>query len=180
MLKRAVFIACLLSYFVYSFVFFFFLKIRPPPNSTLFPYPTLFRSLPDPVLFEAEKVAQCEQLLLGRVAWGVFALGRVGKFSFRPEHVAVRVDRARRRGVFRLRRVGGKGNVARTHRHGGASFKSAKRAPARAKRPAPRRRTWWRARADPLACASRAPRSGQGARPACRAGARARLPRRGD
>src|SRR2546430_11742720 len=28
---------CLLS------IFFFFLMIRPPPNSTLFPYPTLFR-----------------------------------------------------------------------------------------------------------------------------------------
>src|SRR3989442_4249012 len=27
-----------------SFVFFFFLMIRPPPRSTLFPYTTLFRS----------------------------------------------------------------------------------------------------------------------------------------
>src|SRR5256885_11579381 len=28
-----------------EFVFFFFLMIRRPPRSTLFPYPTLFRSL---------------------------------------------------------------------------------------------------------------------------------------
>src|SRR3712207_8081249 len=27
------------------FIFFFFLMIRPPPRSTLFPYPTLFRSV---------------------------------------------------------------------------------------------------------------------------------------
>src|SRR5256885_3179970 len=30
--------------------FFFFLRIRPPPNSTLFPYPTLFRSRIQPFL----------------------------------------------------------------------------------------------------------------------------------
>src|SRR2546422_2641728 len=29
-------------------MFFFFLMIRRPPRSTLFPYTTLFRSLPDP------------------------------------------------------------------------------------------------------------------------------------
>src|SRR2546430_16212217 len=29
-------------------LFFFFLMIRPPPNSTLFPYTTLFRSLEPP------------------------------------------------------------------------------------------------------------------------------------
>src|SRR5436305_3117394 len=32
----------------YSFVAIFFLMIRPPPTSTLFPYTTLFRSDPDP------------------------------------------------------------------------------------------------------------------------------------
>src|SRR3989442_16038720 len=31
---------------VFIFVFFFFLMIRRPPRSTLFPYTTLFRSLP--------------------------------------------------------------------------------------------------------------------------------------
>src|SRR5258706_11867687 len=31
--------------FLHFFFFFFFLMIRPPPRSTLFPYPTLFRSL---------------------------------------------------------------------------------------------------------------------------------------
>src|SRR2546430_11327532 len=35
---------CRLYYFV---LFFFFLIIRPPPRSTLFPYPTLSRSLED-------------------------------------------------------------------------------------------------------------------------------------
>src|SRR3989454_9710056 len=34
------------STFVLSFFFFFFLMIRRPPRSTLFPYTTLFRSLP--------------------------------------------------------------------------------------------------------------------------------------
>src|SRR5439155_20337722 len=34
------------SYFF--FFLFFFLMIRPPPRSTLFPYTTLFRSMPDP------------------------------------------------------------------------------------------------------------------------------------
>src|SRR5258708_37571489 len=32
------------------FCFFFFLMIRRPPRSTLFPYTTLFRSLPDRIL----------------------------------------------------------------------------------------------------------------------------------
>src|SRR3712207_9562659 len=33
------------SQFVHGQIFFFFLIIRPPPRSTLFPYTTLFRSL---------------------------------------------------------------------------------------------------------------------------------------
>src|SRR2546425_7054024 len=39
------------SYFYYTFhllFFFFFLMIRRPPRSTLFPYTTLFRSIPAP------------------------------------------------------------------------------------------------------------------------------------
>src|SRR2546422_5514721 len=40
----------LLSYlFSYSSLFFFFLMIRRPPRSTLFPYTTLFRSITAPV-----------------------------------------------------------------------------------------------------------------------------------
>src|SRR5438270_8853280 len=35
-----------LCYFSYCFRFFFFLMIRRPPRSTLFPYTTLFRSWP--------------------------------------------------------------------------------------------------------------------------------------
>src|SRR5436853_7919860 len=39
------------SYFIfYIFCFFFFLMIRRPPRSTLFPYTTLFRSIGDPFL----------------------------------------------------------------------------------------------------------------------------------
>src|ERR1039457_7406674 len=34
----------LISSLVFSFIFFFFLMIRRPPRSTLFPYTTLFRS----------------------------------------------------------------------------------------------------------------------------------------
>src|SRR5690349_25106225 len=34
------------SLLVTSTILFFFLMIRPPPRSTLFPYTTLFRSLP--------------------------------------------------------------------------------------------------------------------------------------
>src|SRR6266508_3142085 len=33
-------------YSAYIYLFFFFLMIRPPPRSTLFPYTTLFRSKP--------------------------------------------------------------------------------------------------------------------------------------
>src|SRR5438309_8843578 len=33
--------------FISSFFYFFFLMIRRPPRSTLFPYTTLFRSIPD-------------------------------------------------------------------------------------------------------------------------------------
>src|SRR5437763_8613292 len=33
------------TFLIYLFPFFFFLRLRPPPRSTLFPYTTLFRSL---------------------------------------------------------------------------------------------------------------------------------------
>ena len=46
--------------------------------------------LHDHVLVEAEEVAQREQLLLRRVARGVFALRRERKLRLRPEHVAMR------------------------------------------------------------------------------------------
>ncbi len=104
--------------------------------------------LHDHVLVEPEEIAQREQLFLGRVAGRVFALGRVGKFRLRAEHVAVRIDRARRRPVFRLRRVGMERDVACAHRHGVRLQKSVSTpAQAPARRPARRRRTWWRARA---------------------------------
>src|SRR2546429_10023688 len=42
-----------ISYFLF---FFFFLMIRRPPRSTLFPYTTLFRSLPKEFQFNAREV----------------------------------------------------------------------------------------------------------------------------
>ena len=53
--------------------------------------------LHDHVAREAEEVAECEELLLRRVARRVFALRRVGENSPRTEHMTVRVHRARRR-----------------------------------------------------------------------------------
>src|ERR1035441_11091293 len=44
----------LLSVCVFVCVVFFFLIIRHPPNSPLFPYTTLFRSHPDPAGLECE------------------------------------------------------------------------------------------------------------------------------
>src|SRR2546430_6091146 len=42
----------------YSFLYFFFLMIRRPPRSTLFPYTTLFRSLnlPAPMAYAMERI----------------------------------------------------------------------------------------------------------------------------
>src|SRR5258708_15217027 len=55
------------------FFFFFFLMIRRPPRSTLFPYTTLFRSLPLPgrasrVLGDHRRLARCVCALDGRAA----------------------------------------------------------------------------------------------------------------
>src|SRR2546425_13301306 len=44
--------------FTHWSLFFFFLMIRRPPRSTLFPYTTLFRSLDRQLLFAVEPVAQ--------------------------------------------------------------------------------------------------------------------------
>src|SRR5262249_49788811 len=80
------------------------------------------RRLNDHVLVEAEKVAQRGELLLGRIARRVFALGRVGELALVPEPVAGRVARPRRRPIFRLGGIGVEGDVAWTHRHGGVSL----------------------------------------------------------
>src|SRR2546429_1366934 len=44
--------------------FFFFLMIRRPPRSTLFPYTTLFRSLPDNSALEDNQHEQCEERIV--------------------------------------------------------------------------------------------------------------------
>src|SRR3712207_7093797 len=65
-------------------MFFFFLMIRRPPRSTLFPYTTLFRSLPAfaegyQVVIGSRRAAGCEivrsQKLYRRVGSKVFAFG---------------------------------------------------------------------------------------------------------
>src|SRR5258708_31266715 len=53
--------------FVLRLLFFFFLMIRRPPRSTLFPYTTLFRSYR--VCLKGSPVAFGECRLLGATAW---------------------------------------------------------------------------------------------------------------
>src|SRR5256884_8554979 len=55
--------------FYYSFSFFFFLMIRRPPISTLFPYTTLFRSARRPICYP-HPVPNCSHSLLDpRETW---------------------------------------------------------------------------------------------------------------
>ena len=61
--------------------------------------------LHDDVAREAEVVAQCEELRLAGVARRVLALGRERELRARAEHVAMRIDAARRRREARLRRT---------------------------------------------------------------------------
>src|SRR5437870_8989303 len=48
-------------YYFFSSFFFFFLMIRRPPRSTLFPYTTLFRSLP--LISEAKRTGAGDVLI---------------------------------------------------------------------------------------------------------------------
>src|SRR5256885_8679623 len=67
--------------------FFFFLMIRRPPRSTLFPYTTLFRSArPGPVIVEFPRILRAGELVhLGE--------RRPGAFEIRRRQVQVRTDR---------------------------------------------------------------------------------------
>src|SRR2546422_9407949 len=51
------------------FLFFFFLMIRRPPRSTLFPYTTLFRSIGDAVAAGRLTTAQAFALNRGNEGW---------------------------------------------------------------------------------------------------------------
>src|SRR5262249_32914326 len=85
-----------------------------------------------------------EQFLLRRVARRVFALRRVGKFALGTEHMAMRIDRARRRPEFRLRRIGVKGNIPRAHRHKRFSlYELTTRIPSKALNPTWIKLSWW-------------------------------------
>src|SRR5256885_12107937 len=73
-------------------MFFFFLMIRRPPRSTLFPYTTLFRSCgddPRPRLADRSARAECERRLPVRLA----LLGRSLHRRGREWRHAVGVDR---------------------------------------------------------------------------------------
>src|SRR5215203_6773382 len=49
--------------FPLNYLIFFFLMIRRPPRSTLFPYTTLFRSRPDPPSLQLRGAVSCVPLL---------------------------------------------------------------------------------------------------------------------
>jgi hypothetical protein len=78
--------------------------------------------LHDYVALEPEQVAQLPEFLLRRVARRVLALGRIRKEASRAKHVTVRIDRARRHGEARPRRIRMEGQPVRVHREwtGGA------------------------------------------------------------
>src|SRR3712207_8285111 len=58
---------------------FFFLMIRRPPRSTLFPYTTLFRSLPSQAVAREEAAGEERDHLLERDEAGGARLGEVGQ-----------------------------------------------------------------------------------------------------
>src|SRR5207248_11123481 len=53
---------------LFRFFFFFFLLLRPPPRSTLFPYTTLFRSMPSTGNFILSRRLPFRKSL-GKVGW---------------------------------------------------------------------------------------------------------------
>src|SRR2546430_5659216 len=101
------------------FTFFFFLMIRRPPRSTLFPYTTLFRSRPE-LFFLLRQVDQAELLSSATTATVSRARLAVGKriadhrlsavFGIELEDVPpVRAGRTSRRGQRRPSRVSDRG-----------------------------------------------------------------------
>src|SRR2546426_310171 len=59
--------------FIMYFYVYFFLMIRRPPRSTLFPYTTLFRSLGAPGLATAETQLECIGSAVPTPAWAQYA-----------------------------------------------------------------------------------------------------------
>ena len=57
-------------------------------------------------------IAQREQHVLAGIAGGIFTFRREGEFTRRPEHMAMRVNRARWRREIRLLGVGMPGHLA--------------------------------------------------------------------
>src|SRR5437868_9803572 len=53
---------------LYHHIYFFFLMIRRPPRSTLFPYTTLFRSVPAPSAAPVPKGWKLEEMACGPLA----------------------------------------------------------------------------------------------------------------
>src|SRR3712207_8931062 len=73
---------------MYSFIFFFFLRIRRPPRSTLFPYTTLFRSIG-----EAASLVEREPLF-GRIEQHVAPVRRLKQPIEEPRAVATALCRS--------------------------------------------------------------------------------------
>src|SRR5256886_13257618 len=82
---------------------FFFLMIRPPPRSTLFPYPTLFRSRP-PKLTAVQRQQLARLVVAGPEAAGdttslwtcrriVDVIRQRFKVVYHPDHVGRLLDR---------------------------------------------------------------------------------------
>src|SRR3989442_15484730 len=77
-----------LSFFRIQFLFFFFLMIRRPPRSTLFPYTTLFRSVlavdPRQLINQLQAVIVAAVRTLGAVAQ-LLESGSAKRYSRRSE-----------------------------------------------------------------------------------------------
>src|SRR3712207_7724079 len=72
----------LFSSYVY-FSFFFFLMIRRPPRSTLFPYTTLFRSMPEVPARVTDDSIQVRQLSHYQFTWVAGESGQPGTWTDR-------------------------------------------------------------------------------------------------
>src|SRR5256885_3404552 len=73
----------------YRFRFFFFLMIRRPPRSTLFPYTTLFRSLPESVEEVSTTMAFASAEGLKVIPWGSGTKMALGGIPDRVDLVVV-------------------------------------------------------------------------------------------
>src|SRR5947207_7607368 len=74
------------------FLSFFFLMIRRPPRSTLFPYTTLFRSLSAQRLREDHRRAECREVGLHGSGLGPDAAATGGRVHCRADRKSTRLN----------------------------------------------------------------------------------------